>query len=138
MKASKRDLAVMLASGGLMAAAATGIGAAPTFELAPKHVYAPTATDGCTGAPGGYGLADFHSACVKHDKCYSWRSGFSRLRCDKAFRENLGVACVDAYEGATNQHLLDDRLHCFYITEVYYSGVRHLGESYYNGAGDPT
>lgn len=72
--------------------------------------------------PGG---ADFHPACVAHDRCYSVGSTTDRGTCDSAFLANMRYACAVAGKGWT----------CNSIAATYYGAVRSVGWSFYKGSG---
>lgn len=92
------------------------------------------APDGCTGAPDGYGLADFEPACNTHDRCYSKKSHHNRKACDKALYRHLKAECKRTY-AAFPPRSAQQRNKCVATARVYYHAVRKFGSSHYNGQG---
>lgn len=136
----KRRLAAGMMSAGLIAIGSVGL--ASTAQAAPAGASAPAAATGMASLdaefecgpnnwvgklvpdnpPGG---ADFHSACVAHDTCYSTGSTTSRIACDEAFLSRMRQACADEGQGSF----------CNGIAQAYYYVVRTSGGSYYKGSG---
>ena len=91
-----------------------------------------SSADSCNFVPDSFGLADFTSACDKHDACYSNTLGISRLDCDLAFLTSLNQACLDAYHDQPAPLVT-----CFTVASIYFIGVRLFGASFYKGGGSP-
>lgn len=65
------------------------------FENSQKEIHF---TDGCTGPSGGHNSL-FLESCIKHDLCYHHEpasNGLKQKDCDKAFLNNLLMACEKA------------------------------------------
>lgn len=86
------------------------------------------ATNGCTVVPDSVpGVFYFEHACDHHDGCYgghwSWRSG-----CDGEFWWNMEASCVYNWSWWNPA-----RAACRTVRNTYYTGVRALGYTAYNG-----
>ncbi|WP_156822654.1 phospholipase A2 [Demetria terragena] len=91
--------------------------AAGEFECGPNNWVGKLVPE---NPPGG---ANFHNACVAHDRCYDQGSSVDRKVCDQRFRDAMYSAC--AGKGSL----------CKGVANVYYGAVRGVGWTFYEGSG---
>ena len=94
------------------------------IDRGPATAIVPVLGDGgaCSGVPDALpGIYDFTAPCERHDACYAL--GVDRLACDRAFREDLHVACQAQHPAATDPR----RFLCLVFADLYFLGVRLFG-----------
>lgn len=90
--------------------------------------YASSAPNGCSYSPDSFGSANFKPTCDAHDLCYSDFSTTDRIDCDKTFLQGLLAECSRVYTGIK-------RSTCNVVANTYYTAVRTVGGSFYEGQG---